>query len=497
MANHPEENNVYAQSTVHNKIIHISEAKSGRQGYFCLGCKSEMQAVLFKIPNHISYFRHDPKEVDYKLRCTYSDEEHRRLIAKNILARLKKLKVPPLYKYPPKGSSDLPFKISDAKIIEAHDAYPERYFYETEDGEIKWGEKEESTGLTFLLKADVVLVDRDNNVILLIDFVTKHKKLDAIAKTALKSLQIDAVQVRVPKDSPEEIEKSLSKTDRTKWAYSYEQERTEYVRVPGATPGEILPIDELQRELFEENFFCRQSEIRNLIRSIARCLESKPYRESDEGLGAELYRVKEELEQHRQRREELRNRIEEIIGGEYSARRGAISEENERIEKEKVRLEQLSTDLEKRYIRKGLELDQTERDLRKRVEVGHREKGTRGSTVQSRKGDLGRAIASEREEIARIENIIANLPEKFKQEEQRTRRESEEIEAEFRRKEGELSERIKNGDGSINDELSRGIEEIVNIRGIINDSIEKQSTLNRNRSAWKSFNKGAYKSWNL
>lgn len=497
MANHQEENNVYAQSTVHSRIIHISEAISGRQGYFCLGCKSEMQAVLFKIPNHISYFRHDPKEVDYKQRCTYSDEEHRRLIARNILARLKKLKVPALYKYPPKGSEDLPFKISDAKVIEAHDAYPERYFYETHEGEIIWGEKDNENGLTFLLKADVVLVDRDNNPILLIDFVTKHKKLDAIAKATLKSLQIDAVQVRVPKESPEEIEKSLSKTDRTKWAYSYEQERTEYVRVPGTTPGEIQPIDELQRELFEENFFCRQSEIRNLIRSIARCLESKPYRESDEGITGELQRVKEELEQFRQRREELRNRIETLVGSEFSARRGAINEENQRIEKEKIRLEQLSTNLEKRYIKKGFELDQEEADLRKRTEAGHREKGTRGSTVQSRKRDIGRAIASERDEIARIENDITSLPEKFKQEEERIRRENEESEAELRRKERELPERIKNGDSSINDELSRGIEEIVNIRGIINDSIKKQSTLNRNRSAWESFNKGVHKSWNL
>lgn len=497
MQHSSEDNNVYAQSTAHNRIIHVSEANSGRQGYFCLGCKSEMQAVLFKNPNHISYFRHDPKEVGYKDRCTYSDEEHRRLIAKNILARLKKLKVPALYKYPPKDSPDLPFKISDAKVIEAYDAYPERYFYETENGEIKWGEKEDDSGLTFLLKADVVLVDRDNNGILLIDFVTKHKKLDTVAKATLKNLQIDAVQVRVPKDSPEEIEKSLSKTDRTKWAYNYEQERTEYIRVPGATPGEIPSIDELQRELFEENFFCRQSEIRNLIRSITRCLESKPYRESNDGVGGELQRVKEELEQQRQRSEELRNSIEELVRSEFSSRRGEIAKKNQRIQEDEVRLEQLSISLEKRYIRKGLELDQEEKDFRNRVDAGHREKGTRGSTVKSRKRDLDRATESARAEIKRIEQDIADLPEKFKQEEERARRESEEVETELRRKEGELSERVKNRDCSINDELSRGIEGITNIRGTINDIVEKQRTLIRNRSAWKSFNKRAYKGWGL
>ncbi|RZK15281.1 MAG: hypothetical protein EOO43_15300, partial [Flavobacterium sp.] len=60
-----KEINVYA-SNVQEKPIHISEAESGRKGYFCLGCKKEMQAVKAKKEKRMSYFRHDPKDVDPK-----------------------------------------------------------------------------------------------------------------------------------------------------------------------------------------------------------------------------------------------------------------------------------------------------------------------------------------------------------------------------------------------------------------------------------------------
>lgn len=96
MPDYNEENNVYANN-VKGKVIHISEACSGRKGYFCLGCERELQAIISKIENRISYVRHDLKAVKNQKKCTYSDETYRHKLAKEILQRIKKIKVPVVY----------------------------------------------------------------------------------------------------------------------------------------------------------------------------------------------------------------------------------------------------------------------------------------------------------------------------------------------------------------------------------------------------------------
>lgn len=60
IAQKKEKENVNA-SNVKDEVIHISEAESGRKGYFCSGCKAEMQAV--KPTKRVSYFRHNPEDV--------------------------------------------------------------------------------------------------------------------------------------------------------------------------------------------------------------------------------------------------------------------------------------------------------------------------------------------------------------------------------------------------------------------------------------------------
>ncbi len=52
-----DKNNVYAKN-VEGDDIHISEAKSGRKGYYCLRCTREMEAVKQTIQFRTSYFRH-------------------------------------------------------------------------------------------------------------------------------------------------------------------------------------------------------------------------------------------------------------------------------------------------------------------------------------------------------------------------------------------------------------------------------------------------------
>ena len=150
--------NVYANN-VRMEEIHISKAESGRKGYFCQGCQKEMQAVISRLPNRISYFRHDYNAIKGLPKCTYSDETYRHKLAKQLLIALKRVKVPALYKYPPKDIGGVPMFLSEPKFIEAEYVRPELYFYENEMGEVRWSRSissEESKYL--LLKPDIVFL---------------------------------------------------------------------------------------------------------------------------------------------------------------------------------------------------------------------------------------------------------------------------------------------------------------------------------------------------
>ena len=64
-------------------ILHISQATSGKNGYFCLGCNKQMQAKKGEVKFH--HFSHDPKDAEKHGKCTYSDETYRHKLAKEIL----------------------------------------------------------------------------------------------------------------------------------------------------------------------------------------------------------------------------------------------------------------------------------------------------------------------------------------------------------------------------------------------------------------------------
>lgn len=268
-----EKNNVYAYNIEH-KEIHVSKAESGKKGYFCLGCEREMQAVISKKQNRISYFRHDPKAVKGKGKCTYSDESYRHKLAKDILQRTKFIKVPSLYKYPPIGQKGKEYLLSESIIIEAAMVGIEKSFFENENGGICWGKKNEVNEKYLLFRPDVTFFDKNNNPILLIEIVVTHKiKEDKLIK--IKRLGINTVQVTIPKSSPEEIEKCFSNTNRIKWIYNYEQESSIYIQTTDRDSETLLSADEIQRKLFEESFTCRKAEIAYLIRIIKECMESK------------------------------------------------------------------------------------------------------------------------------------------------------------------------------------------------------------------------------
>lgn len=80
MTSNSELDNDWAKD-IKGDVIHISAAKSGAQGYYCLGCDKEMQAVKKKNINHKSYFRHHVVDVDTStIECVKASREYREKI---------------------------------------------------------------------------------------------------------------------------------------------------------------------------------------------------------------------------------------------------------------------------------------------------------------------------------------------------------------------------------------------------------------------------------
>jgi len=352
--------NVYAKN-VEQIIIHISEAKSGRQGYFCLGCDRPMQAVKQSKIDRISYFRHDHNASAGEAKCTYSDETYRHKIAKEYLINFKKVKVPSLYKYPAKGTEGIANLIFKEKYIEASFGMPELSFYEDENGEIHYEKlfpKSENNFL--LLRPDITFFDANAKPILLIELIATHK-LTEEKKLRLKRLGIDTIQITIPKDSPESIEHVFEKTNRTKWIYNYEQENAEYIPIPIPDSEGVSSIDEDQRKLFEESYKCRTAQIGNLIRTIKRCVESEQYRTIADDYRSEISRVARNSEaeradierirgDHKLRIEALREGIREKVDARYQSDIDTILSERAKLNAEEQQLQEFISKEEAAFV---------------------------------------------------------------------------------------------------------------------------------------------------
>jgi len=356
-------NNTYANN-LKGEEKHISEVQKGRKGYYCMGCNAEVEAVKGEIRSH--YFRHVPTDVKIERKCTYSDETYRHKLAKEILQRIKKIKVPTLYKFPPQGIGGRPIKIRDAYIIEANNVKIERQFYENKEGKIRYGRNvdfEKDKEKFLLIQPDAAFFDKDDNPILLIEIVATHK-IDSIKLSKIKRLGIDTIQVKIPKDSPEGIENCFYRTQRTQWIYNHEQETTTYTFTSKGHNQGIPPIDEFQRKLFKtaESFSCRSSQIKNLIRGIRKCLESEQYRRIKQSVGKELDRVEDNTKRNRKRLFELQEGYRNTIEGQFKSEERIFEAKQTEFNREKEKFERKSEDLERRYYTKRRELEDTQRE---------------------------------------------------------------------------------------------------------------------------------------
>lgn len=343
----------FARLVQTGRRIHISNAESGRRGYVCLGCGQGMIAHKGKVNEH--HFQHDPLDVSRKGKCTYSDETERHRVGKEILQRLRRVKVPVLRKYPPPGVEGKAVKLLDAHFVEAAKVENELHFYETPTGEIQYTPKMswQDDGIKHLLiKPDVTFFDTAGKPILLIELVATHKP-DAEKLAKIRSIGIDAIQILLPKTSPEGIEEALLRGNYTQWIYNYEREKTDYLQLPTGHRSAVHAVDDLEDDVFEETLACRSSEIKGLVRRIEKCLAGEHYQRVERHLASELSRVTNNATRNRERLRQLQADHEAAIRDEFSDRFEQISQEQKRVDDRYRKVE------ERYYQVKGEHFDET------------------------------------------------------------------------------------------------------------------------------------------
>ena len=311
--------------------IHITEAKSGLNGYYCLGCKKQMQAVKGQIRTH--YFRHHAKDVDRNNdECVVANRTYRERIAKDILHRLKELKVPAVYKYPPKNSEGSPNKIAESTVIKAHKVKSELTFYEDDNCVIQFGQNPNVNARYLLIRPDITFFNNKNEPILLVEFVLTHK-INNEKRVKLKRLGLNTVQIIVPKKSESDIEKALKSRTKVKWIYNEIEASTKYVFIPQSDNSGVRSLDDDQQRVFEESYKCRTSQIKYLIRAVKRALESQSYKRAEQHFDEEISRVEKATEKVKQELRALEERYGQEVFSEFAGEFEAFELQEKEFEK--------------------------------------------------------------------------------------------------------------------------------------------------------------------
>jgi hypothetical protein len=527
-----EENQNEWALTIDNKGLHISKAESGRKGYYCPACKQEMIACQSEIIQ--SHYKHDFRDADINRKCTFSNKTYRHKLAKEELQRIKKIKLPSLYKYPPPGEEGRPYRLRKSEYIHAATVEVELRFYENDLGEIKHGRSDQVEEKHLIIQPDVTFFNNAGKPILFIELVATHK-LDAEKLTKLKYLGINTLWVSLPKGSEEEIYETFHKSTRTKWAYHNEEQAAEYIQVPTRNQDNVPEIDDEQRRLFEETFECRASEVNNLIRAIRRSLESESYRAVERRLREELSRVKGAAERERVQLQSIRAAVRARLDESVADRRGAIRDGQRAVSERYSRLE-------KRYRAKrellkeksfGLreEEELVETETREAVEGlgggkgSFKEKGDRidertvrvradQEVEEKRRDEFAEQNSGLTGEFELAEQTVREqLSDDFKRTEQSILRRTGKVRAKRETIPGRLREdqaRIEEEqsalfrraidciEGRIDEDglpMPRGYSELLKLRTILSDFGERYSTAKRFSDARKSLSSGNYKAW--
>jgi hypothetical protein len=320
MEEYTGEQNEYAENK-QGDIIYIMDVERGTRGFWCVGCKEPMQAVRRTIEHYKSYFRHEAVDVTSERKCTFSSEQARRILAMDILARTRRIKAPNLYKYSPDGETRILLKETD--YVEAASVRGRMRFYYDEDEILRWQNIDlKADGPDVLLNPDLTFFDINQKPILLIQFVEKYK-ISNEQKLKIRELGIDLLHIILPRDSPENIAKSLTTTQNTKWAYSKLEQNTTYAQLQQRIREGISTSDLIEMGFFQETFACRENQISNFIRKVRRYLESQYNREIEGQLRSEIERIENDTSRYSSELEYLRgyhrNRVEKRYSDEIKA----------------------------------------------------------------------------------------------------------------------------------------------------------------------------------
>ena len=519
-------------SNIEDDTIHISQAKSGANGYFCLGCTKEMQAIKGQIRKH--HFRHHVKDVEHnKAECVHSSRVYREKLAFFYFMRVKEIKLPAVYKFPPKGIEGYPVLLQEAQTIVAHRVDREVTFFEDENGEIHWGKSTEIDERFLMVRPDAVFYNKDDKPILFLEFVVTHKP-DVGKLNKLQRLGINTVQIIVPKLDEAAIEKEISKASKVKWTYNEIESNTEYVSTSDGNPEGIPFIDEEQRKLFEESYNCRAAQISNLIRSVKRCLGSQSYQRAKHHLEQEIQRIEDAANKLRPRLDDIQAGIEIEIHSELEPRR-------DKFDKSKQRFEKYYSILEARYQTRRRELS-AEQELTDRQIESVREVGRTEDEIRTKYTGIERALISETaaidreqakvdaEQIAvakeqRRESALSadfesaedelrkefDIPQQSHQQNfDRSRKDLESkiagfketgnkldaaIRSRFEREYDEIVARVNERDVQGGDELSERIKSILEIRGLFGSYSDGKEALERYRKGIQLIKSGTWKEW--
>lgn len=335
--------------TEDNDHISIADAVSGANGYFCRGCSAEM--IAYKGQFKPQYFGHKPDNISAsKRKCTISNELYRHDIAKEILQRIKEIKVPNLYKKPPNGIEGGLMLLNKSKIITAEYVKNEIQFYENEFGKICFGKNIDfkvEKNKELLIQPDVTFFDNDKQPILFIEIVATH---DITPDKLLKlfRLGIDTIAVRPPKDSEQAIEKCFYKTSRTEWIYNHQRENTIYEPVSIKNSAGIPSINPYEETILRtvESFKCRSTEIRKTIRGLEQYLESAQYQTAKQRLEREIQRTEDNAEKAEGEVLDLQGRIDEEVDKSFRQRRDEIAKTRTSIGEKEGYFDEYTTNLE-------------------------------------------------------------------------------------------------------------------------------------------------------
>ena len=408
-----EQDNDWAKN-LEGDYVHISQAQSGAQGYYCLGCGKEMLAAKGIIKKH--HFRHAVKDADNsKKECVNSSREYREKLAYFYFMRVKKITVPAVYKYPPKGIDGFPYLIKEKQTIYAHRVAREITFFEDENGIIRSGKNTKVDERYLWIRPDAVFYDINDKPILFIEFIVTHKP-DTDKLNKLRRLGINTVQIIVPKKTEEELEKEISRASKVKWTYNEIESDTEYISIPQGNSEGIPPIDEEQRKLFEESFACRRAQVENLIRSIRRCVESQSYKRTELQFEREISRIEEAAKRHRERLDELERKYEEDIFAEFKSEARSIEERGRNLGEKDKKWREYYSDVETRFYSESRKLKQEQEITREQISSKFGIRNTEEG-IREEYNDRIKNIRREEEYIAREEEHILNRERADKEEE--------------------------------------------------------------------------------